>query len=661
MAAEDDKGPVRSWLKALVFAALLMVGPTCATAWCCEAASGTERYCVGLAKRDITPRSLDGIYLGGYGLGPERPARGVAGRLFARAIAVSQGTITVVFCAIDTQGHFLAYQDGSFGAADIRRRVAAERAIPTRNVIVASTHDHSAPDDTGIWGAVPDEYLRFVSDQTAAAIEAAIDSERPAHLQASATDVQRSGLLTNVLPGAYPMDTGLQTLVARDDTGAIIGILVNFSAHSDVLGRHNRLISPDWPGTAIARLEKFAPGSEALVILSSAGRSEPEPSDTNGEDLAAAENYGRKVADLVIGSLSQARPVSGPLAAHEVFIKTKVTNGFLRRLNLGGQPAFFESILENMLPLKEQVLFGLDVYGKRGVDLILRSTSPPYLTDGAVVGTPVGAVRIGDVLFAAVPVESFPETRLALANRVRAQAHFLFSLADDQLGYDPPEDEAPAVRRYSADDEALFMTSTKLGDMITQTLMTEAGELGFTVAGKSANPQGTSSASGIRSPDTASDAGPQGCRNGNPLANAENAKWLKVVKPCIAVHGVVTERFPPRWWDDGDYQFNLRLDPDEGGLVNQRNVTGQNGDLVAEIVPADQAGCVPGQPPNPVTAGFIIWLKGYDYGLCTGADLIPPAVGERVTLVGPYVVDEYHGWMEVHPVWAIRRDRQGSR
>jgi hypothetical protein len=94
----------------------------------------------------------------------------------------------------------------------------------------------------------------------------------------------------------------------------------------------------------------------------------------------------------------------------------------------------------------------------------------------------VSAVRIGDALFAAVPVESFPETRLALLKYVRARDHFLFSLADDQLGYDPPEREAPAVKRFSPDDEALFMTSPKLGDAITRTLIEEARDLGFTVS-----------------------------------------------------------------------------------------------------------------------------------------------------------------------------------
>jgi hypothetical protein len=391
----------------------------------------------------------------------------------------------VVFCAIDTQGHFLAYRNGRFGAADIRERVASARDVPAQNVIVASTHDHSAPDDTGIWGGVPDEYLGFVADQAVAAIEAAIDDERPAHLYAAETDIAGKALLTNVLPSSsYSMDSGLQALVAKDDNGRIITALVNFSAHSDVLGSNNRMISPDWPGAAAARLEEFAPGSVCLVLLSSAGRSEPNPSDTQNTDLAAAKQYGDKVANLVVGVLPHAHPIQGPIVVRQAFIRERATNPVLRRLELGGQPGFFGSLAEKVLPLRICILLGLKVYGTKGVDLILRSTSPPYLSNGDVVGTVVGAVRIGRALFAAVPVESFPETRLALMKDVRADEYFLFSLADDQLGYDPPEGEAPAVERYSPYpyDEALFITSPKLGDTITRTLIEEARGLGFRLA-----------------------------------------------------------------------------------------------------------------------------------------------------------------------------------
>lgn len=133
------------------------------------------------------------------------------------------------------------------------------------------------------------------------------------------------------------------------------------------------------------------------------------------------------------------------------------------------------------------------------------------------------------------------------------------------------------------------------------------------------------------------------CRAGDPLANVYHPYRLHVVKPCLTVTGTVVA---VRDEADGDIHINIRLDPPDAGLINDRNVSGEGGALVAEIVPADEPGCPPGQPPRP--AGGT-----YDYGVCTGADEAAPAVGTHASVTGPYVLDADHGWMEIHPVWAI--------
>jgi hypothetical protein len=97
---------------------------------------------------------------------------------------------------------------------------------------------------------------------------------------------------------------------------------------------------------------------------------------------------------------------------------------------------------------------------------------------------------------------------------------------------------------------------------------------------------------------------------------------------------------------DGDVHLDVLLDPPFATMVNQGNVQFQHGYLVVEIVPADQPGCTPGQPPRPATGS-------YDYGTCTGADIAVPAFGSRISITGPYVLDRDHGWTEIHPVWSI--------
>jgi hypothetical protein len=437
---------------------------------------------VGAAKRDLTPRALEGIFLGGYGLGPTRRAAGVAGRLYARAMAITGGSATLVFCALDSQGHFLAYRNGPYGFADIRRRVAAERAIPDSSVIAASTHDHSAPDDTGVWGGVPAGYLKYMSEQTVAAIEAALDSQRPADLLWGQFDTTPYNLLQNVLPPAYPIDPMLRVLVARDKQGAIIATLINFSAHADVLGEDNRLIAPDWPGAAATALERAAPGSVAIVMPGSIGRTEPRTvaTSTNGE-LAAARAYGETVARLARRALEGAHVASGAIAVSQTELQEAVRNRALRNLDFEAKSGFWNQAVAAILPLRLRLTLGLTVYGEPGVDLLLRADRPPYLQDRDKVQTLVSVARIGDLFFGAVPVESYPETGLVVAQRVRAKEHFIISLAEDQLGYDPPAYAMPVVQQCSPTDEAFFTISARLGADVTRALLSQAQKLGFEV------------------------------------------------------------------------------------------------------------------------------------------------------------------------------------
>lgn len=145
----------------------------------------------------------------------------------------------------------------------------------------------------------------------------------------------------------------------------------------------------------------------------------------------------------------------------------------------------------------------------------------------------------------------------------------------------------------------------------------------------------------------------QVCAGRPVLADVYHPDRLRVIRPCLTVTGTVALlRHEP----DGDWHVNLRLRASETGLLDAANDRYERGELVAEIVPADQAGCGPVGAPARVPATA---YRGpsYDYGTCSGLDLTLPAVGAQVAVTGPYVLDAAHGWREVHPVEAIRHVR----
>ena len=439
---------------ALLFGASKPVAGATITA-ACSASESSGEYCVGASRREITPASP--VYLGGYGFGPVRRSTGVRSAIYARAIAISRGERTVVFCAIDTQGHFLAYQgiDAPYGSADIRRRVSRDAGIPERAIIIASTHDHSGPDDIGVWGGVPPEYLKLVADQTVAAIESAIHNQRPASLYSGQINTAPSRLLRSILPG-YPLDTKLHVLFAKGSDGAPFATLINFSAHVTALGKDNTMISPDWPAAALQAVENGNPDSTALVMVSSVGRTQPDLKAIGARGPSAAESYGATVAKLAFVAEALAVKIDGPIATAE-------------------------TILEE--PSDNPVLAALMTNGKPGIDRVMRSNREPYTADNnSKIRTPVGAVRIGTLFFAAVPGESFPETQITMEARVAAQGHYLFSLAEDQLGYDPPPYEVGMVEYVSPLDEGLFIINPNFGTDVTRTLLAQARELGFSVS-----------------------------------------------------------------------------------------------------------------------------------------------------------------------------------
>jgi hypothetical protein len=131
------------------------------------------------------------------------------------------------------------------------------------------------------------------------------------------------------------------------------------------------------------------------------------------------------------------------------------------------------------------------------------------------------------------------------------------------------------------------------------------------------------------------------CRS-DPHEGVHDPQRLDVLAPCVAVTGTVVE--VPKLPLDGDHTFNIAVDDPYANMLNDQNR--QEGGLHVEIVPEDQPGCTQGQP--------ITQPPGYNnLGVCSGADIPWPTVGQRVRVVGSYVHDTWAGPNEIHPAWSV--------
>jgi hypothetical protein len=426
----------------------------------CGDSSSDDSLLVGSARRDITPDATtappDGsVYLGGYGLGPERLSTGVLAPIYVRAFVVSGAGGTVAFAENETQGAFASYRNGPYGHVDVAARVeeATGGAIPREHVIVGSDHSHAGPDTTGVWGGLPESYLAFLRDQTVGAILDAYAARRPAELwtgTADATDLIRSQFRE---PPNDRVDGELRVLAAvvpgkRPDSA--FALLVNYAAHATVMGGGNTLVSADWPGVVADSLERGLGVETALVMVADVGRTQPLDGDVPGDtDLEKLAGYAERVEGRVDEALSSmTRHAGRTVAASQLFLREPY-----------GNP-----------------LFPIDFLG----NLISRNDAPPWL-DGQSIGTVVSAARIGDLLFAAIPGEGYPAIQFTLMERVPAERHFAFGLANDQLGYlIAPESGYPQILAAAPDnDNAIFNVSPRIGDHVTCVLLEAVREIGF--------------------------------------------------------------------------------------------------------------------------------------------------------------------------------------
>ncbi|MEA2424553.1 MAG: hypothetical protein QOH13_963 [Thermoleophilaceae bacterium] len=505
-------------LLALALAALIC--PAAASAK--KHAKPPKTYSVGMAARSV---NLDAngtfanqlVYLGGYGLGNgrvldhfgnvdnpgPRPAdNGIAyddGRhatgnladgIHVRAAVISAGKQNFAIADIETQGCFTQNKQG-YGLVTMRLAVQQRTggALPADHVDIQCDHSHGGPDLIGAWGGVPNEYLKYVQEQTIDAIVEAFKTQRPAELWYGTAQSGVAGrdklpedktdpLLTNQMlndpTGANEvMDDELRVLQARDPkTGTPFATILNLNAHPTVLGSSNTKASGDWPQFANTLMTQDAAsfGSQALTVVGTLGRQQPARGDCPDAVLAQKGDsdpqeaickltaYAERVVKRAKVALAAAKPLDGKpeVVAKTYLIQDAATNAGIMSFNLAGD------------------LIGVP---------IMRSTTTPWLT-GTVVGSVTGSARIGSVLFSSMPGEAYPQIPLAVRDALKdsgIKGFMTAGLSNDQLGYIiatlPEAYPQVLVKGAQGNDNILFNMSQTLGERLICSLLRGAGEV----------------------------------------------------------------------------------------------------------------------------------------------------------------------------------------
>jgi hypothetical protein len=390
---------------------------------------------VGAAVRVITPDPL--LPVSG-GMGPTKPAREKRGELTARAIVFKKGDVSVAVVSLDLLGFPSVLGDR------VRARV---KGIPPANILIGSTHTHSAPDcyafPDGKGGHTGDlAYLDLVCDKAAQAINEAIGKLQPVSLKIATGEAKGKIAFNYYAPELYDKRMSVIQAIGRD--GKAVATLVNYAVHPEVLGNSVGILSPDLIGPLTDSIEATA-GGIALFMNGAQGgmvTADNRVLDKPAQTRAEAEQEARSWDEcLRIGHLmaSEALRLLGEATAQP-------------------DPALNCQSLDVRFPVESEGMWAV-IEGS--------PLKYPHNSDHSVTAR-INLINLGDAQILTIPGEALPNIGFYLKRKMHGKHNLLFGLTNDAFGYILTKVDFHSFPRYD------YITRTSLGEMTGEILIEQS-------------------------------------------------------------------------------------------------------------------------------------------------------------------------------------------
>jgi hypothetical protein len=268
----------------------------------------------------------DGIYSSG---GIDSLATRVHDPIDARAIAIGDGSKTIVYVSVVAQGLFENYTRAMHDEAIALSKAPGHTRID--DVVVSANHNESSPDTIGIYGGpetpagtgahsgIDDYYMDFLQHLVAKAAVRAADASVPATLRAHQftlppalkVETSKNFPTTDDLSRDVAVDTKAGVLQARDASGKPVFTVMSLAAHNQEVGHSDggvKDISSDWPGYFASRLEARAGGGMAVYLVGDNGSEEdpitvPALAKNEQDPYPQAKATGEALADATADAL----------------------------------------------------------------------------------------------------------------------------------------------------------------------------------------------------------------------------------------------------------------------------------------------------------------------------------------------------------------------
>jgi len=387
------------------------------------------QFRAAIAVRNVTPDPL--LPVSG-GVGPSEPVNRKIGELTVRALVFENGDTRIAICSAD----FLGFP--SVLCNKVRQKVPS---IPPENILIAATHNHSAPDCYGF----PDRdgktgadiaYLNNVCDKLADAIKQAVSQLQPAHIKI-ATGVAKGKIAYNYYAEKL-FDPRCHVIQALDVEGKPFATLVNYACHPEVIGPDQGILCPDFVGPLYEQLQK-RDGAIGIFINSAAGGMvTADCRGPDGRDIRSWDEcvrIGHLLGDEALRIIADAPLQKDP----KLFCKSTIVE----------------------FPVESEILLA-----------VIKSSPLSYnLNEKGKVGAQVNVVNIGDAQILTIPGEALPNIGYYLKRNMHGRHNLLFGLTNDAFGYILTKVDWKSFERYN------YISRTCLGEMTGEIFIDQALKL----------------------------------------------------------------------------------------------------------------------------------------------------------------------------------------
>jgi hypothetical protein len=392
---------------------------------CLASLDATAAFRAGIAVRNVTPDPLLPVT---GGIGPSHATTRREGELTVRALVFEEGTNRIAIVSADFLG---------FPAVLGNKVRAAVQGIPASNVLIGSTHTHSAPDCYGFpdgkggTSANPD-YLIMVCGKMAEAINQAVSDLQPAQLKIATGPAKGKIAFNYYAEQLY--DPRCHVIQVIDSSGKPFATLVNYAIHPEVLGSGVGICSPDLIGPLYDELAAKGGGTGIFMNSAQGGMVTADNRTPNGGDSrswAECQRIGTLLADEALRIVESAPVQKAP----KLFCAA-------RSLTLPVDSPGMRELMKHM---------------------------PGYDPDaGNKVTTQLNVVNIGNAQILTIPGEALPNIGYYLKRKMHGENNLLFGLTNDAFGYILTKEDFDSFERYA------YITRTSLGEHTGEILVDQA-------------------------------------------------------------------------------------------------------------------------------------------------------------------------------------------